>query len=157
MPYGYHVADGSASTDLFGYQFPANNTVGFRLDFVGRERQGTTPKPGVVLGAGAGTGPTGLTVTGTDNHGNITFTSGTTPTAASTVATITFANTFTGTNPPICQIEPKDAGGANALYYVTNVGSAGAWTGAVIKTAAGTTALPASTAVSLDYVFIGGA
>jgi hypothetical protein len=143
----YRIADGT-NTDQLGVQLQSG-AVGARFDFLGRERQGTTPKPVVALGAGAGTGPTGLTTTGTDSHGNITFTSGTTPPASSTIATLTFSTPWQGTNPPIVQVEAKDAGGAAALYYgnCTN-------TTLTIKTV---NALTASVPVSFDYVVIGGA
>jgi hypothetical protein len=144
----YRTADGTP-TDQEGVQF-ANGALGARFDFLARERQGTTPKPTVALGTGAGTGPTGLTNTGTDSHGNITFTSGTSPASPNaTIATLTFANAWVGTNPPIVQVEAKDGGGAAALYYgqCTN-------TALTIKTV---NALTASVPVSFDYVVIGGA
>ena len=59
--------------------------------------------PGAVLGAAAGTSPTGLTLTrATDRKGTVTFTSGTSP-ATGTLLTFTYdiPHLFTGAVPVI--------------------------------------------------------
>jgi hypothetical protein len=146
MPHHIRLGDGS---DDLSVSNPDTSNIGARFDAYGRPRQGTTPSPAVVLGTGAGTSPTGLVHTGTDAHGNIAFTSGSTPPSASTIATITFSSPYVGSNPPVVQIEAKDTGGASALYYATCTNSA-----LTIKCV---NALPASTAVSFDYSVVGGA
>lgn len=124
-----------------------DSTLGARFDLWGRPRQGTTTGPTVAAGAGAGTGAAVTAHTGTDAHGNIIITTGT-GAAAGTLATITFNNPYTGTNPPIVQIEPKDAG-ASALYYATCTNTV-----LTIKTV---NSPASSTAVSFDYYVTCGA
>lgn len=74
-----------------------NATLNANLDtidvlFSGHTRLGSGT-PTIAAGTGAGTGPT-VAVTGNDNAGVITVTTGTTPTASATVATITFGTAF---------------------------------------------------------------
>jgi hypothetical protein len=142
----YRTADGTP-TDQFGVQF-ASGAVGARFDLLGRERQGTQPSPtAYVIGAGAGTGASVTSHTGTDNIGNIVLTTGT-GTAAGTLVTVTFAVPYTGTNPPIVQVEPKDTG-ASGLIYATCTN-----TTMTIKAAG---AVPVSQQCAFDYVVICGA
>lgn len=138
-------ADGSTN-DQIGLAY-SNNTLGARFDYLGRPRQGTTAAPTVAAGANAGTGAVVTAHTGTDSHGNIQITTGTSA-AAGTIATVTFANAFTGTNPPIVQIEPKDVGAA-ALYYATCTNTV------LTVKVQGTPA--SSTLVSFDYFVVSGA
>ena len=132
--------------DSLAVQVNASGALGMRFDNWGRERVGTTPKPSVVLGAGAGTGATLTSNTGTDADGNVTFQSGTSPSAGATVFTITFAAPYNSA--PYCQLQPSDAG-ASALFYAQTT-----TTQLVVKSV---NAVPASTAVSLDYETCGGA
>lgn len=139
-----NTADGS---DALSFK-NVDSTVGTRFDAWGRPRQGTTTGPSaVVIGAGAGTGAAVTSHTGTDSHGNVLIQTGTTP-AAGTIATITFGTAFTGTNPPVVQIEPKDAG-AVGLYYANCTN-----TTLTVKAAA---AVVASVPASFDYFVVGGA
>jgi hypothetical protein len=142
----YRTADGTP-TDQEGVQF-ANGALGARYDFLGRERQGTTPAPTVAVGTAAGTSATVTVHTGTDSHGTVTITSGASGWSGHPLATITFANAYTGTNPPIVQIEPKDAGAAN-LYYAT-------CTNTVLTINLVTTPSTATT-WAFDYFVVGGA
>ncbi len=71
---------------------------------------GRTSVPTIAAGVGAGTSPT-IAISGTDLSGNITITTGTLPTAASTVATITF-NTAYGVTPKTVLITGADLNGA---------------------------------------------
>lgn len=142
----YRNADGT-NTDQEGLLF-ASGAIGARFDFMGRDRQGTQPSPtAYVIGAGAGGGSSVASHSGTDAIGNVVLNTGTSP-AAGTLVTITFAIPYTGTNPPICQVEPKDAGAVGLIYNTcTN-------TTLTIKAAA---AVPASTTLAFDYVIICGA
>src|SRR5271166_2719897 len=144
---GYRTSDGT-SADQVGIVTPSG-AIGARFDFIGRERQGTQAGPtAYVIGAGAGGGASVASHTGTDSIGNVVLNTGTSP-AAGTLVTITFAVPYTGAiNPPIVQVEPKDAGAVGLIYAnCTN-------TTLTIKSAA---AVPASTTMSIDYVVIGGA
>lgn len=141
---GYNNGDGN---DTFSFTNP-DGSVGTRFDLWGRPRQGLgSTGPVVAVGAGAGTGATVTAHTGTDCHGNIQITSGTS-TAAGTLCTITFAHPFVGTNPPVVQLEAKDAG-ASALYYAACTNT--------VLTVKLVNAPTASTAYSFDYFVVSGA
>ena len=105
----------------------------------------TTTAPTIAAGAGAGTSPT-VSVTGTDNSGQITITTGTSPIAAATIATITFASTYLNT--PYVVISPANANAA-ALYNTTRVYAASSTT--AITLTAGSAALTASTQYIWNY------
>jgi hypothetical protein len=88
-----------------------------------------SPTPGIAAGAGAGSSPT-VSVTGTDQSGQITITTGTLPSASATIATITYASSFafrTGTYPILY---PANAATAllsgTSMVYTT--GSTTGWT-----------------------------
>lgn len=83
------VDDGDRDWNNLAMRFNAD-----RADtlFGGHVRTGSGT-PTIVAGTGAGTGPT-VAVSGNDNAGVITVTTGTTPTASATVATITFGTAF---------------------------------------------------------------
>ena len=90
---GVRIADGSGA-DVAGVQFDqAGAVIGARFDGYGRRRVGTTAAPAVAVGAGAGTGSPAVSVAGTDEHGVLTITAGTSP-AAGTLVTVTFAEPF---------------------------------------------------------------
>jgi hypothetical protein len=113
-------ADGSTNDQLGVIVSPpgaASIQLSTRNDYLGRPRQGTTAAPTVAVAAGAGSGASVTSHTGTDSHGFISITAGTTP-AAGAFATVTFAQAFTGTNAPIVQIEPGDqySAGTNFIY-----------------------------------------
>lgn len=131
--------------DSLAVQVNSSGALGMRFDNWGRERVGTTPKPSVAFGTGAGTGATLVSNTGTDADGNVTFNSGTSPQAGQTVFTLTFNAPYA--NAPYCQLQPRDAG-ASALFYASTT-----TTQLVVKCV---NALPASTQVSLDYETCGG-
>jgi hypothetical protein len=115
MSFASHVAQGDG-TDTLGFDVSGGRgQVGARFDAFGRPRQGTTGAPVVAVAAGAGAGATVTAHTGTDSHGTITIHTAGTP-APGALATVTFVNPYTGTNPPVVQIEPKDAG-ANLFYW----------------------------------------
>jgi hypothetical protein len=135
----------TAGQDQLGVQL-YSGALGARFDSLARPRAATTPAPTAVVGAGAGTGATVTSVTGTDSVGNVTIQTGTSP-AAGTVVTVTFSTPFT--TAPFVQLEPKDSGGAAALYYVNST-----TTTFTVKTV---NVPPASTAVSFDYTVTGGA
>ena len=142
---GYNTADGTAN-DQWGLVYPSG-ALAARFDYLGRPRQGTFAGPVVAAGAGAGAGATVAAHTGTDSHGTVTIHTAGSP-APGVIATVTFAQPYQGTNPPIVQIEPKDAG-ANLFYWA-------ACTNTVLTiNVTGT----AGTGVNLafDYFVVGGA
>lgn len=76
-------------------QFQMNNSssaVQFAHDKLGRPYTANTT-PAIAAGTGAGTTPT-VSISGTDVNGVITVTTGTTPTASATVATVTFSAAY---------------------------------------------------------------
>jgi hypothetical protein len=143
---GYNYADGTAN-DQFGLVFQSG-ALSQRLDAFGRPRQGTTGAPVVAIGAGAGAGATITAHTGTDSHGNVQIHTAGSPAANSPVVTVTFAQPFVGTNPPVVQIEPKDAGAAN-LYYASCTNT--------VLTISCATAPTTGTNYAFDYFVVGGA
>ena len=107
---------------------------------------GGTAAPAIAAGAGAGTGPTVAVSRASDLSGVIEVTTGTTPTAAGVVATLTFAAAYTAA--PNVQLTPANAVTA-ALY-----GTANPWPSTTTTTlvlTAGAAALTASTAYKWFY------
>lgn len=102
--------------------------------------------PTIAAGDGAGTSPT-VSIAGNDVDGIITVTTGTTPTASATVATVTFANAYAAA--PVVVASPHNATTA-ALS-----GAASAWSGNETTTTfiltSGTTALAGSTTYTWAY------
>jgi hypothetical protein len=94
----------ATTTTPFGFQKQDDgdrdwNTVSLRFNadradtlFSGHSRLGSGT-PTIAAGTGAGTGPT-VVITGNDNAGVITVTTGTAPAASATVVTITFGQAF---------------------------------------------------------------
>ena len=143
---GYNYADGTGS-DQSGLVYPSG-AVAARYDYLGRPRQATTGAPVVAVGTAAGTSAAVTVHTGTDSHGTVTITSGASGWSGHPLCTITFAQAYTGTNPPVVQIEPKDAGAAN-LYYAS-------CTNTVLTINLVTTPASATT-WAFDYFVVGGA
>lgn len=142
MPqFGNLIADNS---DALSVATPGGKT-GARFDYMGRPRAGTTGAPTAVIGANAGTGASFTAAVGSDSAGNLTYSTGTSP-AAGTMLTVTFNTPYL--TAPFVQVEPKDAAGASAVYYVTS-----STTGFVLKSV---NAPAASTAMSVDYMVVGG-
>ena len=105
----------------------------------------TTTVPTIAAGTGAGTSPT-VSVAGTDNSGQITVTAGSSPSAAATIATVTFASTYLNT--PYVVISPANANAA-ALYSTTRVYATSS--ASAITLTAGSAALTASTQYIWNY------
>lgn len=109
--------------------------------------------PTIAAGAGAGTGPT-LAITGSDQAGVITVTTGTSTTASSVLATVTFGQAFS-VAPRAVILTPA---GANAAA-LSGAGKAYVDAAATATTTfalkAGTTALAASTTYTWHYLAIG--
>lgn len=98
--------------------------------------------PSVAAGTGAGSSPT-LTLThASDSDGIINLTTGTSPTASATVATITFGTAFAAN--PNCSVTPASASAMNVIY--SPPASTTAFT-----ISAPSTALTASTAYTFTY------
>lgn len=100
----------------------------------------------ITAGAGAGTTPT-IAISGNDEGGQVTLTTGTTPTASAVVATITLANAC-----PAATYPTLSAAGANsaALTGTSNVWAVGA-TASTWTINAGSAALAASTAYTWNF------
>lgn len=106
---------------------------------------GNSGTPGIAGGAGAGTGPT-VSITGTDQSGVISITTGTTPSASAAVATITYNYAYPNNSFP--SLTPANAATA-LLSGVTMVYTSGSTTNFVINS--GTTALTTLTTYSWYY------
>lgn len=109
-----------------------------------RHLVGGSAAPTLAAGTGAGTSPT-LAVAGTDLAGTVTLTTGASPAASATVATLTFSAAYGAS--PAALLGPGNAaaaalGGASAVYPVAATGT--------LAIKSGATALAAST----QYVFV---
>lgn len=109
----------------------------------------TSGSPVLAEGAGAGTGPS-VQLTGTDSAGVITVTTGTLPTAAATVVTVTFASEFDAA--PAVVLSPGNA--VTALLSGVTMARATATMTAITLTA-GSTGLTAATTYVWHYVTVG--
>lgn len=107
----------------------------------------TTPPTLAVSGAGAGTGPSATSITGSATAGTVAFTTGTTPTAAAAVFTLTYPTVANG-GPSYAIACTFTSIGANSYTIGT---SATAGTPEVVTFTAGTPALTASTAYVFNY------
>lgn len=101
----------------------------------------------VAFDTGAGTGPTTDSITGGGNWIAFTFTTGTSPAASATVATITLAQSFPNETCPI-----PSAGNANAAGQMTNFFTEATTTTITLKV---TTALAASTQYIIRFNLFG--
>ena len=101
----------------------------------------------VAFDTGAGTGPTTDSITGGGNWIAFTFTTGTSPAASATVATITIAQSFPNETCPI-----SSAGNANAAGQMTNFFTEATTTTITLKV---TTALAASTQYIVRFNLFG--
>ncbi|HSG51861.1 MAG TPA: hypothetical protein VLA40_07110, partial [Rheinheimera sp.] len=101
----------------------------------------------VSFDTGAGTGPTTDSITGGGNWIAFTFTTGTSPAASATVATITLAQSFPNETCPI-----PSAGNANAAGQMTNFFTEATTTTITLKV---TTALAASTHYIIRFNLFG--
>jgi hypothetical protein len=140
----------SHTGDLQRWQDNSSNNL-LRVDKAGRlvSAAGT---PGIAAGTGAGTGPT-VSVAGSDQAGTISVTTGTTPTAAATIVTITFATAY-GVAPKAVLLTPANAATAALAvaaqpFEDSSVRAAGSF---VLK--ANGTALTASTAYKWNYLVL---
>lgn len=106
----------------------------------------------LAFGTGAGTGPSLASISGGNNFLQVTFTTGTTPTADGVIFTLTYPNAFGSLTYPV--LYPRnDPGGINMLNESTkfNVESAGATSMQVV--ANGT--LTASTQYAMSIIVMG--
>jgi hypothetical protein len=126
----------TAGTQIWAGQKTLQNT------FIGKHFEDASSSPTIAAGAGAGTGPT-VSIVGTDQSGFINITTGTSPTAASIIATITFSSAFTTANGSVPMVFPRNAatGGVTGIWAI---GTTGSWTF--------TGTLSASTAYQWEYI-----
>ena len=106
-----------------------------------------TTAPTMAAGAAAGTSPTCTSVTGNNNSGVISCTTGTATTASATLATITFNGTL-GTVPNGCTLFPRNA---NTALLATDVYTT-APTSTTFTIAVGGTAPTVSTLYTWSYL-----
>jgi|ERR1700734_269045 len=117
--------DGSGNTVLTG-PTTATLTAGTGLSIVSlvfTASSKTIALAGHIITAG------GAGVSPTDFSGQVTIT------AATTSTVVGFGTNYVGTNPPVVVITPTSdplAAGVPVGYWVTNNGSAGAWTGFIV-------------------------
>jgi hypothetical protein len=140
----------SHTGDLTRWQDSSSTNL-LRVDKAGRLVSGAAT-PSIAAGTGAGTTPT-VSVAGTDQSGTINVTTGTTPTAAATVVTITFATAF-GAAPKAVLLTPANAltaalAVAAQPYEDSSVRAAASF---VVK--ANGTALAASSAYKWNYLVL---
>lgn len=145
-----HAATPSA--DYLRYRKSDSSTVLAGMDFLARPYTLNTT-PTIAAGAGAGGSPT-VSISGTDVNGVVTVTSGTLPTGAAVVVTVTFSAAY-GTTPKTVLLTAANAAAAalNALTMVW-VDSAGLGTGSWTINA-GATGLGAATAYKWYYQVLG--
>lgn len=111
---------------------------------------GNGATPGMTTNIGAGTSPTGVTITGTDVAGKISFTAGTSPTANGQIVLLTFSAGFTSA--PFTVFSPNSSGAA-ALSGPTAIQAS--TSAAQMAFTAGPTPLTAGTLYSWFYYNIG--
>jgi hypothetical protein len=109
--------------------------------------------PSIVAGNGAGTSPT-ISLSGSDQAGLITLTTGTTPTASSVVATVTFGFSYFSTPRAVLLTAANAATAALTGSGKVFASSAGA-SPTQITLNAGSTPLAASTAYAWWFVVLG--
>ena len=110
---------------------------------------GGSATPTIAANAGVGTTPT-ISITGTDTAGKIILTTGTTPTAAADIATLTFNAAYSAAPYPV--LTPGNAA-TTALGAATGVYPTPSTT--TLKLTAGATSLAASTQYVWYYNVIG--
>lgn len=101
----------------------------------------------ITAGAGAGTGPT-IAITNGPNSGRITLTTGTTPTLAGTIATVTYGNAFPTDS--FVSLTPANGAAATAEKSFFATGTASGFTLTNV-----TSALPASTQHIWEFTIAG--
>lgn len=111
---------------------------------------GSLTTANVALGAGAGSSPTGLTVTGFDGTHQIAFTTGTSPTANATLFTVTFTATRGHVTACVAQLSGGAAYGTITLPAIPTV--SGVPSATVYTMTSGTTALGPSTTYQFNVV-----
>ena len=129
----------------------AAGTTAFQLCKDGSVNSYTGTAPTIAAGAGAGTSPTVSVVTNsTNNRGGLSITTGTSPTASSTIATVTFATGQAPANVLFCQIYPTNVAAAalatTALPYRSSTPSTTSF-----AISSNGSALGASTAYTFGY------
>jgi hypothetical protein len=141
----------SQTGDLQRWQ-DSTPTTRLAVDKAGRLVSGAAA-PSIAAGTGAGTGPT-ISVSGTDQGGVISITTGTAPATSATLATVTFSVAY-GASPKAVLIAPAEVNSAALVVaarpYEDQASRAAA--SFVLKT--GSTALAASTAYKWNYLVLG--
>lgn len=140
----------SASTNVTitnAYALGVGGATLIQGDITSTHQYDNTSTPGIAAGTGAGTSPT-VSVSGTDQSGVITVTTGTAPTLSAVVATITYASGYSFKNASYPILYPANA--ATALLSGTSmVFTTGSTSNFTIT--AGSIALSSATAYSWYY------
>lgn len=110
---------GLTGPDVAKFQDNAAHDL-YRIDKAGRPVAGTpgtwAPAPTIIVGAGAGAGGAATLVNATDVGGTISITTGPTPAAGATLATVTFGTAW-ATTPRIVILAPANAAAAGLGAY----------------------------------------
>jgi len=150
---GYQASTSVANTIQLGngsiVKVNTSGAIVTTSDINAKHLKGNSGALSIAASTGAGTSPSGLTVTGTDMSGIVSLTTGSSPSVNSVLATITYNTAYT--TAPIVVITP-----ANAATASLTAGQA-VWidistTGFTINTNA--TAVVSSTAYKWNYVVI---
>ena len=149
----YYAGAGSTANYLqFGFPSGTTDRIYPSGLLATPEVQGLGATPTIAGGSGAGTSPT-LTITGTDLAGEITITTGTSPTASATIATITLAGgvSFPNHGEPVLSAESASAASltGTSIPFCPQAGTS-TWT-----INSNSTALPASTIYVFRYHLLG--
>lgn len=154
--YGFRrfISDGSSKWTFDGgvvrlgaTQTLTNKTLTAPIITTGLKTSGSAPS--IAAGTGMGTSPSGISVTGNDIAGYISFTTGTSPATTSTIATITF-NAALANTPKAIMLTAANANNQIGRIYVDQVTVS--TTIFVLKSTA--TALSASSAYIIYYLVI---
>jgi hypothetical protein len=131
----------SVNTNMANYAVVTNDLVA--QHFIGRTNQ----LPVIAAGSGAGSGAT-VSIIGSDAGGQITVTTGASPSSSAVVATVTFGKSFPNTAFPVVCAASASASQLGVLPYVTTASSGWALN-------AGPTGLAPFTVYSYTYSVVG--
>jgi hypothetical protein len=116
------VTDSSGGVELVHVRIDAVTPAGSGPVQRAEREQGVGGTPTAVAGAGAGTAPSGLAVTGTDLDGQVNITTGSAP-AAGALFTVSFSQRYDSV--PRVVLEAQNAATAALQEYVTSATAAG--------------------------------
>ena len=144
-----HVSSTTDSTSITTGGVILAGGLGVAKTITALHYNGGGTAPTAAVGTGAGTSPSAVTVTGHDAAGNVSLTTGTLPTAAGTVLTLTFNTAYNSA--PHVVLQPANAATAllsgATMVYVTS-------TTTTFVITAGANGLVAATGYAWEYQVI---